>query len=552
MGDEPSVGSSNSSTMKRKKEEKDFYFGRIIGEGSFSQVYLAKEVKTNGKEVAIKVCKKAHIIKEKKTEAIMREKEVMLRITDPANWSPTAPFFVKLLATFHTAGSLYFVLSLAKQGDMFRFIKKMAAREVDVTQFYAGELVQALEHLHSLGIVHRDLKPENILLSSSMHILLTDFGSAKILAHPTHPASPPPTTTPAPETEEGEDQPDGCDPASASAKPKRHSFVGTAQYVSPEVLTNDGASPASDLWALGCILYQMVTGLPPFVGQSEYLIFQKIQALQYSFYEGFDPLASDLVEKLLVIDPLKRLGAGDTAGGYPSIKQHPFFEGLDFPRLHLAVPPSVERYVGDPARLDPVWARCGEGLSPGLTAEAMNRMLRDQMEAGSTEQGDRTEDSDSGGEGLLGSDEDSESVVSVSSDFINNTGNIGDITDQERQRLLQSQRETNEYHRFVEGKLILKQGILDKKKGLWSRRRMFLLTEGPRLFYVDPREKVLKGEIPFSADMKCEMKDFRIFFVHTPARVYYLIDPASFATKWCEAIERVRAFYFPPSSSQNT
>merc|ERR1712130_1000072 len=91
-------------------------------------------------------------------------------------------------------------------------------------------------------------------------------------------------------------------------------------------------------------------------------------------------------------------------------------------------------------------------------------------------------------------------------------------------------------------------GILDKKKGFWSRRRMFLLTEGPRLFYVDPKEKVVKGEIRWSADMKTEMKDFRIFFVHTPGRVYYLIDPASFASKWCEAIESVRRFYFQDPS----
>jgi len=506
---------------QRKKEEKDFYFGRIIGEGSFSQVYLAKDV-NSGKEVAIKVCKKAHIVKEKKQEAIMREKEVMLRLTDPRNWSSSAPFFVKLLATFHNADSLYFVLSLAKQGDMFRFIKKMAAREVDVTQFYAAELVQALEHLHSLGIVHRDLKPENILLNESMHLLISDFGSAKII-------QPSPLIPAQDDGDEGEDQPDGVVPTR-----KRHSFVGTAQYVSPEVLTNSNTSPASDLWALGCILYQMVTGMPPFVAQSEYLIFQKIQAREYSFHEGFDPQIRDIIEKLIVIEPRERLGAQDV-NGYSSIKNHEFFRGVDFPNLHNSVPPSIERYIGDPQSVDPVWAR-HPNMAPGLTGEAMSRMLRDQMESGSQEQ-----------EGEGDSDE-CDSVVSASSDFISNTGNIGDITDQERQRLLASQRENNEYHRFVEDKLILKQGILDKKKGLWSRRRMFLLTEGPRLFYVDPREKVLKGEIPFSADMKVEMKDFRIFFVHTPGRVYYLIDPASFATKWCEAIDRVRNFYFPSSN----
>ena len=245
----------------RKKEEADFNFGRIIGEGSFSTVYLCREV-NNNKEYAIKVCNKNHIKRERKQEAIMREKDAMLRLS--ANWSITAPYFVRLYATFQTVDNLFFVLSYAKRGDMLRFIKKMAAKEVDVTQFYAAEIVQALEHLHSLNIVHRDLKPENILLNADMHILVTDFGSAKILSDQSSPA-------PAAKTA----------PPGASQGPgggRRNSFVGTAQYVSPEILTNSGCSPALDLWALGCIIYQMVTGIPPFQGNSEYLIFQKVRS----------------------------------------------------------------------------------------------------------------------------------------------------------------------------------------------------------------------------------------------------------------------------------
>merc|ERR1719342_480364 len=110
----------------------------------------------------------------------MREKEAMIKLSNFK--SPTAPYFVGLYATFKNEDNLFFVLSYAKRGDMFRFIKKMAAKEVDVTQFYAAELVQAIEHLHKLKIIHRDLKPENILLNSNMHILLTDFGSAKIIS----------------------------------------------------------------------------------------------------------------------------------------------------------------------------------------------------------------------------------------------------------------------------------------------------------------------------------------------------------------------------------
>jgi len=495
----------NSAASQKKKEEKDFYFGRIIGEGAFSNVYLCKEVKTS-KEFAIKVCNKMHIIREKKTEAIKREKETMLMIT--SQWSTTSPFFVRLYATFHNSENLFFVLSYAQKGDMFRFIKKMADKEVDVTQFYAAELVQAIEHLHKLKIIHRDLKPENILLNSNMHILLTDFGSAKIISD--------------------EDSNEDLNTS------RRNSFVGTAQYVSPEILTNSGSSPSSDLWAIGCILYQMITGMPPFQSQSEYLIFQKIQNLEYSFHEGFDARAKDIIVKFLVLNPKDRLGAVDK-DGYPSIKNHPFFENIDFDNLFMSTPPQIQSYVNESEKSDPVWDKY-PNMMPGLGPSEMSRILKIQIDDGSFEESDQENDPEL--------DADCASIASDSS-WIPPSGNIGDISDEERIRLLDLQRKNNEFHQFVEDKLILKQGILDKKKGLWSRRRMFLLTEGPRLFYVDPKEKVLKGEIPWSSDMKTEMRNFRIFFVHTPNRIYYLIDPTSYASKWCEAIESVRNFYFP-------
>jgi len=80
---------------------------------------------------------------------------------------------------------------------------------------------------------------------------------------------------------------------------------------------------------------------------------------------------------------------------------------------------------------------------------------------------------------------------------------------------MNNQRRDHKYHRFVEDLLILKSGLIDKKKGLFARRRMFLLTEGPRLFYVDPANMDLKGEVPFSSEMRTEAKNFRTFFVHT-------------------------------------
>lgn len=126
--------------------------------------------------VTVKVCDKRHIIKEKKTENVKREKEVLNMLSNAG-----APFFVKLYCTFQDSDRLYFVLSYAKHGELLPHINKVGSLDFACTQFYAAELVSALEHLKQLHIIHRDLKPENILLDENMHILVTDFGSAKIV-----------------------------------------------------------------------------------------------------------------------------------------------------------------------------------------------------------------------------------------------------------------------------------------------------------------------------------------------------------------------------------
>lgn len=91
---------------------------------------------------------------------------------------------------------------------------------------------------------------------------------------------------------------------------------------------------------------------------------------------------------------------------------------------------------------------------------------------------------------------------------------LADLTPEIISQRLEAQKD-NIYNEFVDGNLIIKQGLVDKKKGLFLRRRMFLLTLGPHLYYVDPLTMTLKGEIPWSQDMSTEAKNFKIFYVHT-------------------------------------
>lgn len=476
---------------------------------SIRQVYLAKDIHTS-KEYAIKVCEKRHILKEKKSEYVKLEKDVLNMLADAKH------SFVRLFCTFQDSERLYFVLSYAKNGELLPYINKVGSFDIECTKFYSAEILRGLEYLHGLGIIHRDLKPENILLDEKMHVLITDFGSAKILDNRKTPTT---TTTTTTTTSDGD--PDAQQ--QQYRRERRGSFVGTAQYVSPELLTDKTASRASDLWALGCIVYQMVAGLPPFRSRSEYMIFQKILKLEYEIPDGFDELAKSLVSKLLVLEPTQRLGALDAHGvGYPSIRAHPFFEGVNFETLHEQTPPPIYPYLPGTSEHEELRSqyRVPDNLEPGLDDKQLTRLLGLGI-------GEDTDDDDDIITNTTGVEQSAvnKPVIKTTATVvkpirrINNNidggAKIADLTPEQIRMRLEKQRATNQWDTFVEGNLILKQGIVNKRKGLFTRRRMLLLTTGPHLYYIDPVNMVLKGEIPWSPELRVEPKNFKIFFVHT-------------------------------------
>ncbi|XP_049860843.1 3-phosphoinositide-dependent protein kinase 1-like isoform X1 [Schistocerca gregaria] len=513
----PPQGQGNAAPAV-KRTPNDFIFGKAIGEGSFSTVYLAKDIHT-GNEYAIKVCEKRHIIREKKTEYVQREKEVLHILS--CNKKTSAPFFTKLYCTFQDVERLYFVLTYAKNGELLPHINKVGSFDIACTRFYAAEILHALEHLHSLGIIHRDLKPENILLDEKMHILIADFGSAKIVNR-----------------KEVEDQ----NKDNPNFR-RRNSFVGTAQYVSPELLTDKSASYSSDLWALGCIIYQMVAGLPPFRSMSEHLIFQKIVKLEYVFPDGFSAPARDLVEKLLVLDPVQRLGARDRpedGHGYPSLRAHAFFKGISFESLYLQTPPQIYPYLPGTSEHEEMRShyRVPDHLEPGLDDRQLTRLLGLDL-SGAVEPVAESPAED-GRESQTEQEGRPQDVPAVRQQQQQRKRAVTDLSPAEVRRRTDLQAKESKWHNLVQGNLILKQGLVDKRKGLFARRRMLLLTLGPHLYYVDPVNMVLRGEIPWSPELRVEPKNFKIFFVHTPNRTYYLEDPEGYALEWCKAIEDVR------------
>lgn len=286
----------------------DFKFGKELGEGSYSTVILATD-KITGKQYAVKVLDKRHIIKEKKVKYVNIEKHALNRLSNRLG-------VISLYFTFQDKDSLYFVLDYASNGELLTLIKRYNTLNEECTRHFGAQILDAIKYMHDNGVIHRDLKPENILLDDKMRIQITDFGTARLLEK---------------KNDESEEY-----PVDVRAK----SFVGTAEYVSPELLENKYCGKPGDIWAFGCIIYQMIAGKPPFKATNEYLTFQKITKLQFAFSAGFPTIIRDLIKKILVLQPSRR-------ATIPEIQKHYFFQSVDFKDfdlIWLSDPPEIGPY----------------------------------------------------------------------------------------------------------------------------------------------------------------------------------------------------------------
>ncbi|XP_025015677.1 3-phosphoinositide-dependent protein kinase 1 isoform X4 [Ricinus communis] len=246
----------------------DFELGKIYGVGSYSKVVRAKK-KDTGMVYALKIMDKKFITKENKTAYVKLERIVLDQLDHPG--------IVRLFFTFQDSFSLYMALESCEGGELFDQITRKGRLSEDEARFYAAEVVDALEYIHGMGLIHRDIKPENLLLTADGHIKVADFGSVKPMQDSRITVLP-----------------------NAASDDKACTFVGTAAYVPPEVLNSSPATFGNDLWALGCTLYQMLSGTSPFKDASEWLIFQRIIARDIRFPNYFSEEARDIIDRLLV------------------------------------------------------------------------------------------------------------------------------------------------------------------------------------------------------------------------------------------------------------
>ena len=297
-------GGSSMDTPKMTVD--DFDLLRVVGKGSFGKVLLVRRKETS-ELFAMKILSKPTVVKKKQVEHTRTERRVLANVRHP--------FIVQLHYAFQTHKSLYFLLDYCPGGDMFFHLSRFGCFGEGMARFYAAEITLALLHLHELGVIYRDLKPENIMLDVEGHVKLADFGLAK----------------------------EGI----TGTVEGTHTMCGTPEYLPPEILNRTGHGKAVDWWNLGMVLYELLTGRPPWYTTDRMKLFLRLRKAKLEFPENMSSEARSLIGGLLNRDPSARLGSSSPE----ELLSHPFFAGIDWTLLyHRDLPPPYQPcQLTDPA-----------------------------------------------------------------------------------------------------------------------------------------------------------------------------------------------------------
>ncbi|KAF9303352.1 serine/threonine protein kinase, AGC [Mortierella antarctica] len=320
----------SSNSIKKKSIEvtpSSFVKIRLLGKGDVGKVYLVRQKDTE-RLYAMKVLSKKEMIKRNKIKRAFAEQEILA--------TSNHPFIVTLYHSFQSEDYLYLCMEYCMGGEFFRALQTRPGKclQEEDAKFYAAEVIAALEYLHLMGFIYRDLKPENILLHQTGHIMLTDFDLSK----QSSPAGEPTVVkTGSPSI------PPAIDTKSCIANLRTNSFVGTEEYIAPEVIKGTGHTSSVDWWTLGILIYEMLYGVTPFKGKDRNATFQSIlnTDVQFPDHPGAQQVSSlckSVVRKLLIKDDHLRLGS---KAGASDVKQHPFFKTTNWALLRHLPPPII-------------------------------------------------------------------------------------------------------------------------------------------------------------------------------------------------------------------
>ncbi|XP_072095337.1 cGMP-dependent protein kinase 1 isoform X4 [Mobula birostris] len=279
----------------------DFNIIDTLGVGGFGRVELVQLKSEESKTFAMKILKKRHIVDTRQQEHIRSEKQIMQEAH--------SDFIVRLYRTFKDSKYLYMLMEACLGGELWTILRDRGSFDDATTRFYTACVVEAFAYLHFKGIIYRDLKPENLILDHRGYAKLVDFGFAKKIGF----------------------------------GKKTWTFCGTPEYVAPEIILNKGHDISADYWSLGILMYELLTGSPPFSGpdpmKTYNIILRGIDMIE--FPKKITKNAANLIKKLCRDNPSERLG--NLKNGVKDIQKHKWFEGFNWDGLRKGTltPPIV-------------------------------------------------------------------------------------------------------------------------------------------------------------------------------------------------------------------
>ncbi|CAN6452346.1 unnamed protein product [Victoria cruziana] len=266
----------------------NYRLGKTLGIGSFGKVKIAEHVLT-GHKVAIKILNRRKIKNMEMEEKVRREIKILRLFMHP--------HIIRLYEVIETQSDIFVVMEYVKSGELFDYIVEKGRLQEDEGRAFFQQIISGVEYCHRNMVVHRDLKPENILLDSKCNVKIADFGLSNIMR-------------------DGHFLKTSC---------------GSPNYAAPEVISGKlYAGPEVDVWSCGVILYALLCGSLPFDDENIPNLFKKIKGGIYTLPSHLSVGARDLIPRMLVVDPMKRITI-------PEIRQHVWFQA-HLPR-YLAVPP---------------------------------------------------------------------------------------------------------------------------------------------------------------------------------------------------------------------
>lgn len=331
------MSEDESPVLAHLRRLADFEPLKVLGQGAYGKVHLVRD-RLSGKLYAQKQIRKPQVdVFEDKTSGsqdetkphvshinrTIAERHILTQITHHVN-------IVKLFYALQDHDRFYLLLEYIPGGELFHHLTtNNSLGNVFIEEhvaFYAAQMALGIRHLHQLGIVYRDLKPENCLLNSNGHLVLTDFGLSKAIGN--------------------DEDALGC-----------RSIIGTPEYMAPEIIKGEPYDYAVDWWLLGCVIYDMMTGKPPFTGKTHQVILDKIIKAKPAlpFYLSLD--AKDILGKLLQKNPAKRFAVDEK---WATFQSHRFFRKIDWRAVESqAAEPPILPVISDPA--------LAENFSPEFT-----------------------------------------------------------------------------------------------------------------------------------------------------------------------------------------